>query len=190
MKAQLTQTAIQTIETYGTQKLSFRDLGAAVGIKAPSALYHFGSKEQLITHTIEVYAGQFFRLLEEKSAALNSSNAKCHALIDIFEETFYRSSYCLCGMLAAEASNLSSNANQILRAFFDNLHRWTSETVSTHPAYPGALQADSKAFLLIGLLEGGLLMDRLNQSDRYLTEIRHWVDQVIPTEPQENSDAI
>ncbi|NQY94025.1 MAG: TetR/AcrR family transcriptional regulator, partial [Campylobacteraceae bacterium] len=64
-KEKLINIAINTIQKYGINGLTIRDLGNAVGIKSASVLYHFNNKDGLLNELIKVYNENFFLLLKD-----------------------------------------------------------------------------------------------------------------------------
>src|SRR5258708_4217772 len=95
------------IQENGYNAVSFRDLAAAVKIKAASIHYYFPSKEDLVVALVGRYREAFndARLGLDRSAV--APTQKLERYIGLLRTGFRQSGrMCLCGVLAAEASTL------------------------------------------------------------------------------------
>ena len=69
---------------------------------------------------------------------------------------------CLCGMLATEADLLDSAVKTAVNGFFAKLQAWVVDRAEARGvAAPGGLPPAAFARLLVSLLEGALLLSRL-----------------------------
>ena len=151
------ETAIEMIRQGGYNCFSFRNIATAVGIKSSSVHYHFATKEDLIVAVTRHYTEKFLAALEEPKTLLS----KGHDPISMYVSAFRRElaldqGMCLCGVLGAEANDLSELIVAETRAFFDRNVAWLEQAyllkgVDEGSVYKNALQA-------ISCLEGAMLI--------------------------------
>ena len=86
---------------------------------------------------------------------------------------------CLCGMLATEAELLDSGVNTAVNQFFAALQDWVIRRAKQRSvSVPGGLAPATFARLLVSLLEGGLLLSRLDAHKSSLAGAKEWIQKV------------
>ncbi len=100
IREKLIKNAINTIQKYGIHKLTIRELGKAVDIKSSSVMYHFKSKDILMTELVKAYSEQFYIYLDEINQNTSDPKERINKLIDLYEGTIRDEKLCLCGMIA------------------------------------------------------------------------------------------
>lgn len=176
----LESAAQEMVQRKGINGLSFRTLATEVGIKSSSVHYHFPEKSDLGAALIQRYSQEFFASLEEIAQTGTSLKGKLKSFIDIFEQVGSQNKLCLCGMMAAEFEQLSSENQQLLADYFENTEKWLIRQLEAHKGDYSAVQNRKVlARMIISSLEGALLLDRIQGSASHISAQRSVINQVI-----------
>lgn len=174
MRGELKALATVRLQERGTPGLTLRELGAAVGIKSPSVLHHFGSKEALVAEVTQDYANAFRARLAQLEGKHRSPRKRLEGLVDLFAEPLREGRHCLCGMLGTEVSQLGTETHRVLNTFFADVLAW-AESQLIEVQGIAAVQAGVYARVLVAGLEGALMIDRVASGERHLEALRQWV---------------
>lgn len=149
------------VQAHGYNALSFRELAKEVGIKSASVHYHFPTKGDLATALASRYS-------DEASAWLESLLAEplTHTeLMQTYTGAFRRAleddnRMCLCGIMAAEYSDLPADVRAEVDRFTKVNTQWLARVLSArHPAMAkDALEA--RALAIFASIEGAQLVSR------------------------------
>ncbi len=156
------ETAIDMIRQGGYNCFSFRNIATAVGIKSSSVHYHFPTKDDLIVAVTKHYTEKFLGALGSPDMSMNNGVDPIACYVAAFRhELVEDQGMCLCGVLGAEASDLSELIVNETRAFFKRNVEWLEKAyalkgVDKNMTYRKALQT-------ISCLEGAMLI--CNASD-------------------------
>ncbi|NQY21689.1 MAG: TetR/AcrR family transcriptional regulator [Campylobacteraceae bacterium] len=168
-KEKLIKIAITTIQKYGINGLTIRDLGNAVGIKSSSVLYHFNNKDGLLNELIKVYNENFFLILKDIDNKHTSALDRLDALVSLFQNVLSEDKLCLCAMLASDNEILDQITKKNTQDFFRELEIWIKNNILE-------LKLDANlSLVLISSLEGAMLIDKLNNNSQKLSAIRVWL---------------
>lgn len=174
IRTKLINIAIDTIRKSGIHKLTIRDLGQAVNIKSSSVMYHFKSKDELMSELVKTYNEQFFDYLNEINLTTINPKERINKLIDLYEASLKDDKLCLCGVIATESENLDSNTKSLIIEFFNYLENWLKENLIL-------LNKDQLlAKLILSGLNGAMIIDNLNQHKiNYLEATRSIIDNML-----------
>ncbi len=168
-RTQLTSAAIAAVQQGGLRSLSFRNLAQSVGIKSSSVHYHFPEKSDLAKALIEEYSTEFFSLLDDLASQRSGLKTKLTAFIGVFESLSGSDRLCLCGMMAAEVEQLSSENRRLLETFFGDMEKWLFDLLSTYPEdISSSLSIRKLVRAIVSGLEGALLLDRVSGGNRHM----------------------
>jgi TetR/AcrR family transcriptional repressor of nem operon len=167
------------IQEQGYNAVSFRDLAAAVKIKAASIHYYFPSKEDMVEALVERYR-KFF---QEGRRKLDESDAgpvqKLEQYVAMLRTAFRRTGrMCLCGVLAAEASTLPKRVVDSVRAFFGENESWLAGVLaagrkSGQMRFTGS--AEQAAQSLFASLEGALMAAWTFKDESRIAQAGRWI---------------
>jgi len=168
-KSKLESAAHLAVQRNGLKSLSFRTLGAEVGVKSSSVHYHFPEKSDLAGTLISRYRVAFAELVTAAAESNISTQETFINVIDAFIAECKDGRMCLAGMLAAENESLSSENRENLNGFFNDCHAWFSnEFDKARDELVVDLPSETLAAILLSGLEGAMLMDRVDSSVRFL----------------------
>ena len=168
-KEKLINIAISTIQKYGINGLTIRELGNAVGIKPASVLYHFNNKDGLLNELIKVYNENFFSQLKDLEKTETDPRKRLEQLVSIFESVFDDDKVCLCGMLISDNQILDPITKKHTQQFFKNVEKWIEKNLLEL----GLDENLSK--IIISSLEGAILIDKIYNKNERLKAIRVWI---------------
>jgi len=175
-KDELMRNATATVRRAGSAALNFRDLGKSVGVKSSTVHYYFPTKSDLLDEIATRYTAAFVEALEDGARASKSFRQDMLVLVDLFVGAQGQELSCLCGMLATEADLLEPAVKTAVNAFFARLQAWVVEQAGERGvAAPAGLPPATFARLLVSLLEGALLLSRLQAHKASLSAAREWV---------------
>lgn len=168
-KQKLIDIAISTIQKYGINGLTIRELGNAVGIKSASVLYHFNNKDGLLNELIKVYNESFFLILSDIEKKHKKPLDRLDELVSVFESVLEDDKLCLCGMLSSDNEILDTFTKSQTVSFFKEVEKWIEKNIE-------ALGLDKNlSKIIISSLEGGMLIDKLNNKNEQLKAVRVWI---------------
>lgn len=158
-------TAQELIQTRGFSAMSFQDIAARVGIRKPSIVHHFPSKDAIGTAVVRRYRERF----DDALAAVEADPQK--SPWDAME--FYFTPYlefagtpdkvCLCGALAGEMMALAPSIRAEVTRFFAQHEAWLARILRRGLAtgHFGYDQSPERlARLILAALQGALLVKR------------------------------
>ncbi len=158
IREKLIKHAINTIQKSGIHKLTIRELGKAVDIKSSSVMYHFKSKDVLMTELVKAYSEQFFIYLDEINEKTSDPKERLNKLIDLYEATIRDEKLCLCGMIVTENDNLNKDTKDLVIEFFNHLEEWIKQNLLL-------LKKDAVfAKVILSSLNGAMLIDNINEN--------------------------
>lgn len=169
IKEKMIAIATETAQKAGVRAITIRELGAAVGIKSSSVMYHFRSKDGLLQEISTAYLDLFFLRLDGIERTTPTPGQRLQALVDLFEEALNADKMCLCGMLAAESAELDHETQATTRRFFQRMEAWAADQLKEAGADP------APASLIVSSLEGAMLLDRLDGKNERLQAVRKWL---------------
>jgi len=155
--------AERLVQTQGFNGFSYADISAQLGITKASLHYHFATKAELGLALITRYSAGFRRALDEIDVSAADAREKLRRYADLYAEVLRQHRMCLCGMLAADYTTLSTAMRAGVKEFFDLNESWLGRVLD-EGRKQGALRfrgppLDS-ARLLLGSLEGAMLVAR------------------------------
>ncbi|OZC01149.1 TetR/AcrR family transcriptional regulator [Rubricoccus marinus] len=152
--------AAEHVERGGIHAFSFRDLAGPLGLTHAAVHYHFRSKADLA----QALASQYRRRLLGELAALDDRESdpatRLRAFVAAYGEGVRAGRFCLCGMLASDASSLPEGVRAEVEAFFESVEGWLADTLCLGRR-AGALAFDGEpadvAALALAAVEGAML---------------------------------
>ena len=178
-RQELLRNATETVRRAGSAALNFRDLGQSVGVKSSTVHYYFPTKSHLLEEIALAYKEAFIQSLDDGVRHSKSFKGDMLVLVDLFAGAYGENLSCLCGMLATEADLLEPPVKASVNQFFAALQAWVLRQVKKRGVVtPGNLAPATFARLLISLLEGALLLSRLDAHKNSLASAREWIQNV------------
>ena len=117
-------------QAHGYSGLNFRDLAAAVGIKAASIYHHFDSKADLGAAIARRYWQDTGDVLEALLANSRDPLSSLHRYPDLFRKALESGNrICLCSFMAAETDDLPDVVKAEVRAFADVNIAWLAKVL-------------------------------------------------------------
>jgi len=146
----------------GFNSFSFREIADEVGIKSSSVHYHFPTKLDLAMAVAKRYTDRFISALNRHEEAPLSLELCLQMYISVFETALKRDKkMCLCGLLAAESSNLPSALKSEAWRFFQLNIEWLTDKF-IQLGHLEQNRAKEKAIFYISALEGALVTSQVN----------------------------
>jgi TetR/AcrR family transcriptional repressor of nem operon len=175
----LIRNATRTVRRGGSAALNFRDLGGSVGVKSSTVHYYFPTKADLLAEIAAEYTAVFMAAVDEGTRESKSFKHDLLVLVDLFLGAKGEKLSCLCGMLATEAELLDPKVRSAVNAFFAALQAWVAQRAKAwNVRRPGGMTPARFADVLVSLLEGSLLLSRLEAHKASLAAAREWVQSV------------
>lgn len=149
------------VQERGYNAVSFRDLAAAVNVKAASIHYYFPNKEDLGEALVERYRSFFTAGRTALNQKGSSPARRLKQYVEVVRTAFRETGrMCLCGVLAAEMSSLPDRVAHSVRAFFSENEAWLAGVLTAGRAanefqFEGSAQHAAEA--LFASIEGALL---------------------------------
>ena len=160
----------------GSAALNFRDLGHSVGSSPPRCTTTFRPSRILLNEAAAEDTTAFVDALKDGARTSRSFRQDMLVLADLFVGAQGQELSCLCGMLATEADLLEPAVKTTVNGFFAKLQAWVIEQADARDvAAPGGLPPATFARLLVSLLEGALLLSRLQAHKASLAAARDWI---------------
>ena len=157
--------AERLLQVRGYNGFSYGDVATELGITRAALHYHFPGKAELGQALIERYATRFSTALAELDATAPDAAAKLRGYIALYTDVLSADRMCLCGMLAAEHRTLPDPLQQAVCDFFSANTAWLRKVLEEGCA-DGSLRcpgtAEDSASMVLGALEGGMLIARLD----------------------------
>lgn len=117
-------------QAHGYSGLNFRDLAAAVGIKAASIYHHFDSKADLGAAVARRYWQDTATVLDALLADSQDPLQCLHRYPQLFRKALERGNrICLCSFMAAESDDLPDVVKTEVKAFADVNIAWLSKVL-------------------------------------------------------------
>lgn len=182
-RQRILETAQAMVQESGYNAVSFRDLSAAVNIKAASIHYYFPNKEDLVEALVDRYRGSFAegrQAIDQKSP---SPSQRLQQYVRLLRDAFRQTGrMCLCGVLAAEASTLPQRVADAVRAFFAENEAWLSGVLADGRAagelqFPGTPGQTAQA--LFASLEGALMSAWTFKDEKRIAHVGSWLLQSV-----------
>jgi TetR/AcrR family transcriptional regulator, transcriptional repressor for nem operon len=171
--------AERLLQVRGYNGFSYGDVAGELGITRAALHYHFPGKAELGQALIGRYTERFVAALDELDRTAPDARAKLRGYVEIYAAVLSADRMCLCGMLAAEHRTLPDALQQAVCDFFAVNTAWL-RTVLEEGCADGSLRcpgtAEEAASMLLGSLEGGMLLARL---DGDVTRFRATSDQLL-----------
>jgi TetR/AcrR family transcriptional regulator, transcriptional repressor for nem operon len=157
--------AERLLQVRGYNGFSYGDVATELGITRAALHYHFKGKSELGQALIERYASRFAAALADLDATAPDAAAKLHGYVALYTDVLSADRMCLCGMLAAEHRTLPDPLQRGVCEFFSANTAWLRKVLDEGCA-DGSLNcpgtAEDTASMVLGGLEGGMLIARLN----------------------------
>lgn len=187
---ELLEASSEFVMEHGLAELSLRPLAKALGVSPRVLLYHFGSKEQLVTEVVEVTRRKMMMPISQNSAeALHSywntrSSEEATAYVRLFFEVV---------MLAMQSPDRPAYRSFLTKMDAETVEPW--QTLFLREGRPPE-QARRDATLVSGALRG-LLIDQLVSGDterttsavEYLATLVWGDDQAAPSKEKSTTAA-
>ena len=170
------------VQTRGFNGMSYADIAEALGVTKASLHYHFPTKADLGARLISRYKEAFLRALPSIGATEEEPGRRLRGYVRIYEHVLRKDRMCLCGMLAAEHGTLPREMRTGLGAFFDANENWLVGVLERGRAEESLVfegSASAKARMLIGALEGAMLLARsYGQVERFTQVARQLLEAI------------
>jgi TetR/AcrR family transcriptional repressor of nem operon len=157
--------AERMLQVRGYNGFSYGDVAAELGITRAALHYHFPGKAELGQALIERYATRFGSALDRLDDTAPDAAAKLRGYVALYSDVLSADRMCLCGMLAAESRTLPDPLQQAVCDFFTANTTWLRKVLEEGCA-DGSLRcpgtAEATASLVLGTLEGAMLITRLD----------------------------
>jgi TetR/AcrR family transcriptional repressor of nem operon len=166
-------------QLFGLNAFSYKDLQSQVGIKTSSIHYYFPSKHDLVVGMIERYIARYNGILDTIEKEHSLGIERLEALSKVFVKVLQQGKFCICGMLSSDLKSLPAEAVAELDVFFNLNQCWIAHAIKLakqQGQVKETVDHDRAAGLLLGALEGGMLIARVKQSPDYLEAV---VEQAI-----------
>ena len=158
-KEAILEVARRTAQAHGYGGLNFRDIAAAVGIKAASIYHHFASKADLGAAVAKRYWEDTAAHLEALSAATGDPTAALEAYPGVFRRSLEQDNrMCLCSFMAAEYDDLPDTVKTEVQAFADVNVAWLTRMLAATSV--SASNCETKARAIFAAVAGAQLMAR------------------------------
>ncbi len=136
----------------GFDAVSYRDLAAAVGIKASSVHYHFPQKADLGRAVVERYTTKLLAFLGPPDDPSESAKTRIVRLCAAYQHALIHEEVpCLCCVLGAESLDLPSVVSEAVSHFFVQMIDWTEQALGDRS------DAEALAKYLISTLQGTMI---------------------------------
>ncbi|UBV45068.1 TetR/AcrR family transcriptional regulator (plasmid) [Deinococcus taeanensis] len=174
-RTQILDIAQRLMQERGYHAVSYKDIGAHLGIRNASIHYHYPTKTDLGVSLLQRYRAQLSGVLSglahlPPARQLDEYVAAYRAVVHDDGRI------CLCTVLAAEDCTLPAPVRAELRAFFDLNERWLTQTLDqgrqSGDLHYGGEPADTAATFL-ATLEGAMLLARTAADPRRFDRIAH-----------------
>jgi TetR/AcrR family transcriptional repressor of nem operon len=181
------------VQIRGFNGFSYADVAAEVGVTKASLHYHFPGKAELGEALINRYARRFGEALREIDLDGGDVHAKLEGYAALYTSVVREQRMCLCGMLAADYDTLPPAMRDAVVGFFDDNEAWLERILEQGQAegalrYPG--RARDQAQLIIGALEGAMLVGRPYGDPQRFQTAAHRLLATLDTPDMNGGDAV
>jgi TetR/AcrR family transcriptional repressor of nem operon len=156
-------------QTRGFNGFSYADVAQELSVTKASLHYHYPSKADLGRALIVRYQHVFGDALSRIGEQSSNAREKLRRYVALYDGVMREDRMCLCGMFAAEYSTLPEPMQEELRRFFDSNETWLA-AVLDEGRRAGEIhfaeEPEDRARVLVGALEGAMLMARSYRDDR------------------------
>jgi TetR/AcrR family transcriptional repressor of nem operon len=170
--------AERLLQVRGYNGFSYGDVATELGITRAALHYHYKGKAELGQALIERYGARFATALAALDAAELDAAAKLRGYIALYTDVLSADRMCLCGMLAAEHRTLPDLMQRAVCDFFSANTTWLQKVLEEGCA-DGSLRCpgttEDSASMVLGALEGGMLIARLDGDVARFTAAAHQV---------------
>jgi TetR/AcrR family transcriptional regulator, transcriptional repressor for nem operon len=157
--------AERMLQVRGDNCFSYGDVATELDITRAALHYHFKGKAELGQALIERYAARFAAALADLDATAPDAATKLRGYIALYTDVLSADRMCLCGMLAAEHRTLPDPLQHAVCDFFTANTAWLRRVIEDGCA-DGSLRcpgtSEDSASMVLGALEGGMLIARLD----------------------------
>ncbi|TWB63966.1 TetR/AcrR family transcriptional regulator [Nitrospirillum viridazoti] len=152
--------ARQIAQAHGYGGLNYRDLAAAVGIKAASIYHHFPSKADLAAAVARRYREDTAVELEAMAAQAPNAAAALRRYPQAFRRALENDNrLCLCSFMSAEVDDLPDIVRAEVRAFADVNVAWLAKGLAA-AGIVAPDKAEGRARAIFAAISGAQLMAR------------------------------
>jgi TetR/AcrR family transcriptional regulator, transcriptional repressor for nem operon len=170
--------AERLLQVRGYNGFSYGDVASELGITRAALHYHYPGKAELGQALVERYAERFAGALAELDAAATDAATKLRGYIGLYTDVLSADRMCLCGMLAAEHRTLPDPLQRAVCDFFSANSAWLRKILD-EGCVDGSLRcpgtSEDSAAMILGALEGGMLIARLDGDVARFTAAAHQV---------------
>jgi TetR/AcrR family transcriptional regulator, transcriptional repressor for nem operon len=166
-KTLILDVAQDLIQRLGVNGMSYQDISESIGIRKASIHTHFPKKDDLLTALLERYGDRFLRIVDGILASSDAPEVKLRRYCGLFEATLSSGNQdkaCLYAMLGSELATLNYPLVEQVRSFYQaNEKRLVILLNAGHQDGSFRFTGDAQAMasLIFGLLEGGMLIARV-----------------------------
>ena len=161
---QILDCAQALVQSRGYNGFSYRDLAAALDVRAASLHYHFATKGALAEALVVRYRAQIAAALDDIAARNSASQSRIRGFAELFRRTLRDDDgLCLCGMLGAERASLPAPVVRQVAGFFRDCESWLAEVLRGGREAGEIRRSGSwteQARALMALLEGAMIVAR------------------------------
>jgi TetR/AcrR family transcriptional regulator, transcriptional repressor for nem operon len=153
------EAARRAAQAHGYNGLNFREIGAEIGLKAPSLYHHFPSKAELGAAVAKRYWENTVQNLEALSEKTKDPVKALQAYPGLFRRALEEENrLCLCGFMAAEFDDLPDVVRKEVQTFADVNVAWLSRMLAA-ASVPKA-KVKTRAGAIFAAVNGAQLMAR------------------------------
>jgi TetR/AcrR family transcriptional repressor of nem operon len=158
-KEAILEAARRTAQAHGYGGLNFRDIAAAVGIKAASIYHHFASKADLGAAVAKRYWEDTAAHLEALAAETGDPAKALEAYPGVFRRSLEQDNrMCLCSFMAAEYDDLPDTVKTEVQAFADVNVAWLTRMLAATSVSGSNYETQARA--IFAAVAGAQLMAR------------------------------
>lgn len=157
------KTATRLVQVHGFSAFSYADVAADLGIRKASIHHHFPTKDDLGLALVRQYHAEFTAALAEIDLKKDARD-RLMAYVRLYDDVLAQGNrMCLCGMLAADTSQLPERTRLALQEFFDSNIVWIASVLASGKKakrlrFDGS--PDAMAWTVLTTLEGAMLLAR------------------------------
>lgn len=160
-RQQILAAARKMVQARGYLALSFRDLAEAVGVKSSSVHYHFPTKGDLGAELARQYTAELEAYLAELLTSDADQSSCIRKYTDVFRQPLINENrMCMCGIMAAEHSDLPVEVRHEVDKFTDANVRWLVEVLRRQQPEADLASTQSRALAIFAAIEGAQLVAR------------------------------